>query len=98
MSSSPKLRVTKSLLDSWLYSFKRDDGYEDFLCTLRREKKPPTQAMLDGVRYENCLNSVLKGETITQDHEWAKPILEMSEELDGAQQQVTLFADTVSSV
>lgn len=94
MSSSPKLRVTKSLLDSWLYSFKRDDGYEDFLCTLRREKKPPTQAMLDGVRYENCLNSALKGETIPPDHEWAKPILEMSEELDGAQQQVTLFADT----
>ena len=94
MSSSPKLRVTKSLLDSWLYSFKRDDGYEDFLCTLRREKKPPTQAMLDGVRYENCLNSVLKGEMIPHDHEWAKPILEMSKELNGAQQQVTLFADT----
>jgi len=94
MSSSPKLRITKSLLDSWLYSFKRDDGYEDFLCTLRREKKPPTQAMLDGVRYENCLNSVLKGETIPPDHEWAKPILEMSEALNGAQQQVTLFADT----
>lgn len=94
MSSNPKLRVTKSLLDSWLYSFKRDDGYEDFLCTLRREKKPPTQAMLDGVRYENCLNSVLKGETIPPYHEWAKPILEMSKELEGAQQQVTLFADT----
>ena len=90
---STKLRVTKSLLDSWLYSFKRDDGYEDFLCTLRREKKPPTEAMLNGVRYENCLNAVLNGEQIPEDHEWKFPITEMSQELWGAQQQVVLFQD-----
>ena len=86
-------RVTKSLLDSWLYSFKRDDGYEDFLCTLRREKKPPTEAMLNGIRYENCLNSVLNGESIPEDHEWYSPITEMAEELQGSQQQVVLFHD-----
>ena len=90
---STKLRVTKSLLDSWLYSFKRDDGYEDFLCTLRREKKPPTEAMLNGIRYENCLNSVLNGEVIPEDHEWFAPITEMAEELQGSQQQVVLFQD-----
>ena len=90
---STKLRVTKSLLDSWLYSFKRDDGYEDFLCTLRREKKPPTQAMLDGIRYENCLNNVLNGEVIPEEHEWYAPITEMAEELWGSSQQVVLFRD-----
>ena len=90
---STKLRVTKSLLDSWLYSFKRDDGYEDFLCTLRREKKPPTEAMLNGIRYENCLNSVLNGESIPKDHEWYSPITEMAAELWGSQQQVVLFQD-----
>jgi hypothetical protein len=76
-----KLRVTKSLLDSWLWSFKRDDGYEDFLRTLNREKTPPTKAMLDGVRYENCLNGYLNGETISEDHEWYTPITEMGQNL-----------------
>ena len=89
-----KLRVTKSLLDGWYWSYKRDDGWEDFLSTLNREPLQPSKAMLDGVRFENCLNSVLNGESIPEDHEWYKPITEMAKELHGAQQQVNLFADT----
>ena len=88
-----KLRVTQSLLSAWEYSFKTDNGYDDFLKTLNREPKQPTTAMLDGVRFESVLNNVLKGETIPQDHEWYSVITEMSKELDGAQQQVNLFAD-----
>ena len=88
-----KLRVTQSLLSAWEYSFKTDNGYDDFLKTLNREPKQPTTAMLDGVRFESVLNNVLKGETIPQDHEWYNVITEMSKELDGAQQQVNLFAD-----
>ena len=93
MYSSPKLRITQSLLSSWLYTFKTDNGYEDFLRTLNREKKQPTQAMLDGIRYENCLNNILNGEPLYEDHEWYNPLMEMSCELQGAQQQVTLFKD-----
>ena len=93
MSTSPKVRITKSLLDSWLWSFKREDGWDDFLSVLHREKKPPTKAMLDGTRFENVLNSVLNGETITADHEWYSVIAEMSKCLQGSQQQVTLFRD-----
>lgn len=93
MSTSPKVRITKSLLDSWLWAFKRDDGWDDFLSVLHREKKPPTQAMLDGTRFENVLNNVLNGETIPADHEWVSVIAEMSKDLYGAQQQVTLFQD-----
>lgn len=88
-----RVRITKTLLDSWIWSFKRDDGYEDFLRTLNREKTPPTQAMLDGTRYENVLNAVLDGEQIPEDHEWKFPIEEMADELRGSQQQVTLFQD-----
>lgn len=88
-----KLRVTQSLLSAWEYSFKTDNGYDDFLKTLNREPKQPTTAMLDGVRFESVLNNVLNGETIPQDHEWYNVITEMSKELDGAQQQVNLFAD-----
>ena len=90
----PKIRITKSLLDSWIFSFRVEDGWDKFLLTLNREKVPVTEAMLDGTRYENCLNAVLNGETIPDDHEWYKPITEMAEELHGAQQQVVLFQDT----
>lgn len=90
-----KVRITKTLLDSWLWSFKRDDGWEDFLSTLNRERKPPTKAMLDGTRFENCLNSVLDGEKIPQDHEWYAPVTEMSMELWGCSQQVVLFQECV---
>ena len=94
MSTKPKIRITQSLLSSWQYVWKLDSGYEDFLRTLNREKKPPTEAMLDGIRFENVLNSVLNGEQIPDDHEWKFPITEMAEELQGSQQQVTLFRET----
>lgn len=89
-----RLRVTKTLLDSWLYIPRKDDGYEAFLKTLNREKTPPTTAMLDGVRFENVLNNVLDGVPIEEDHEWYGVITEMSEELTGSVQQVNLYAET----
>ena len=88
-----KVRITQSLLSSWEWSFKTDDGWDDFIAALNREKKQPTQAMLDGIRFENCLNNVLKGEPIYQDNEWYNVLVEMSCELQGAQQQVSLFQD-----
>lgn len=89
-----KVRVTKSLLDAWWWSYKRDSGWEDFIKNLNREPLQPTQAMLDGTRYENVLNNVLNGVPLMPDHEWRNPIIEMATELAGAQQQVNLFADT----
>lgn len=88
-----KVRVTKSLLDSWLYSYRKEDGYEDFLRTLNREKTPPTQAMLDGTAYENMLNNVLNGEPIYMENEYYDVLIEMAYELQGSQQQVVLFKD-----
>ena len=88
-----RIRLTQSLLSAWEWSFKKDDGYEAFLLALNREKTPPTQAMLDGIRFENCLNGVLNGEEIPTDHEWHSVIVEMAEELQGSQQQVVLYKD-----
>ena len=88
-----KFRLTQSLISAYEWMFKKEDGYDEFIAALNREKKQPTVAMLDGIRYENCLNAVLDGAEITPDHEWYKPITEMAEELQGAQQQVTLFRD-----
>lgn len=88
-----KLRLTQSLMSAYLWVFKKDEGYEEFVSALNREKKQPTVAMLDGIRFENCLNAVLDGEEITAEHEWYGPIMEMAGELVGSQQQVTLFRD-----
>ena len=88
-----KLRITQTLLSNWLYSFKLDNGYEDFLRTLNREKKQPTKQMLDGVRFESCLNNVLNGEPIYESHEWYGVITELADYLNGAQKQVTLFRE-----
>lgn len=88
-----KVRITQTLLSSYEWIFRKDDGYEDFLRTLNREKSPPTKAMLDGIRFENVLNSVLNGEKLPDDHEWKAPITEMSNELWGSRQQVVLFKE-----
>lgn len=87
---SKKFLITQSLLSSWLYTYKSEDGYEDFLKTLHRERTPPTKAMLDGNRFEHCLNSVLSGAEIEPTHEWYKPITELYPTLQSAQQQVAL--------
>lgn len=82
--------ITQSLLSSWLYIYKSDDGYDDFLKTLHKESIQPTRAMLEGQRFENCLNSVLNGAEIEPTHEWYKPIMELYPILQSAQQQVAL--------
>lgn len=88
-----KFRLTQSLMSAYLWTFKKEDGYTEFVAALNREKKQPTVAMLEGIRFENVLNSVLLGEHLPEDHEWKFPITEMAEELWGAQQQVTLFRE-----
>ena len=91
---STKLRITKSLLDAWYWSYKKEDGWNQFLSVLNREPLQPTKAMLDGTRFENVLNNVLNGTPIAPDHEWYKVIVEMAMELSGSQQQVNLYADS----
>lgn len=94
-----KFRITQTLLGSWLWSYKTEGGFDDFLKTLRREKMQPTKAMLEGVRFENIVNACLDGQKLDLDHEWAEPIKQLLPELEGAQKQVTLFRDiTVGGV
>lgn len=92
--SESKYRITQTLLSNWLYIYKLEDGgYEKFLKCLNREKEPPTKAMLDGIRFEGCVNSVLDGAPIGEDHEWYKPVKQLAKYLNGSQQQVTLFRE-----
>lgn len=63
--------VTHSLLSSWLYSMKEDPysdatmedtSKEDFLRVLRREPTPATEAMQNGIEFEDMVTAMLTGQ------------------------------------
>ena len=72
MSGPNKFLLTQSLLSSWQYALKGGE-MDEFLSTLRREKKPQSRAMLDGIRFENVVH---------------KPIVEICEITTQGQYQV----------
>jgi hypothetical protein len=90
-----KFLITQSLLSSWQWSLKLEDGYEDFLKTLRREPIQQTKARLNGIRFENVLNAVLNGAEIEPTHEWYNPIMELYPTLHGAAQQASPSREVV---
>lgn len=88
-----KFLITQTLISSWQYGLVLENGYEDFLATLQRKKKPPTKLMLEGRRFESVINAVCDGAEITEEHEWYKPVTEIVEIVRNAQQQVRLYRD-----
>lgn len=61
-----KLWMTQSLLSSWMFFLNADEEYaeaafDSFLRTLRREKTEPSQAMLDGIAFEDMVNAIAAG-------------------------------------
>lgn len=87
MSGRNKFLITQSLLSSWQYAIKGGE-MEDFLSTLRRERKPQTKAMLDGIRFENVVHAVSEGAEIGPEQEWYRPVLEICEIISQGQYQV----------
>lgn len=71
--SRNKFLLTQSLLSSWQYALK-GSSFDEFLSTLRREKKPQSKAMLDGIRFENVVHAVSEGAEITPEQEWYRPV------------------------
>lgn len=64
--------ITHSLLSAWLYSMKVDPyeewdepetetALQEFLHVLRREPTPTTQAMQNGIEFENLVTDILNG-------------------------------------
>ena len=92
---SSKFHLTQSLLSAWLYALKSQDGFLKFLDALNRVREPPTRAMLDGIRFEGCVNACLDGNPIEPDHEWHDVVVSLTETLRGSQQQVNLKRDVI---
>lgn len=74
-----KFWMTQSLLASWMYFLTADEdladsAYESFLKTLRREKSEPSQAMLDGIAFEDMVNAIVDGrEPVLPTHRRMQP-------------------------
>lgn len=87
------VHVTKTLLESWRYCFSCYEGYEeeayaDFLRTLRREPSETTEAMMNGLTFEDRVYRAAAGKTIRSDAKWREGALKIAEIIKGAQIQV----------
>lgn len=92
MSGQSKFLLTQSLLSSWQYAMK-DGTMDEMQRALRRERTPQTKAMLDGIRFENLVDSVCNGEQLDREHEWYKTVKQVAKVVKDAQYQVKLSRD-----
>ena len=91
MSRMPKLLITQSLLGAWLYqyqAFDQESAHKDFLRVLRREKSNPTQAILDGIQFENMVTACCEGSPPPEGHKWGEAVRAIADRVRGAQFQV----------
>ena len=85
--------ITYSLLSSWLYIYRAYEGYEDaayedLLSTLRREDRPPNEAMQAGIDFENMVNACADGAQAKTEAVGA-----VADIVRGGQKQVALYKD-----
>lgn len=95
-----RLVITQTLLSSWGYMYScyedsQEDAYNDFLLTLRKEPKEQTDAMLDGIEFENEVYKIVRGEERVPHEKWENGIQAVASRLNGAAIQVKGSADFV---
>ena len=87
--------LTHSLLSSWLYAMKdnpyadatpESDGYAEFLQALRREPSEQTQAMRNGVEFEDLVTDIVNGDADTE-HKWYEAARKVARIVKGGQLQ-----------
>ena len=70
--------LTHSLLSSWLYAMRDNpyedatterDSYQEFLQALRKEPGEQTEAMQNGIEFENLVTDIVNGDADSE-HKW----------------------------
>ena len=82
--------LTQSLLSAWQWAMKSEDGAEDFIKALHRERTPQTSAMLDGIKFEGMVTAACEGEVIDPEHKWATGVKSVANVVQGGVFQVKL--------
>lgn len=91
--------ITQSLLSSWLYTFNCAEGYEDeamqsFKESLLRIKGETTQAMQNGIDFEDSVYSVACNVPCDQyAAQWDNGIKKVAEVIDGSVSQVKCYKE-----
>lgn len=87
--------ITHSLLSSWLYCIKENpyedmtttrDNYSEFLASLRRERTETTEAMQNGIDFENLVTAIVNGNKDTT-HQWYESASQIAAVVNGGQLQ-----------
>lgn len=91
-----RLLLTHSLLAAWIYALK-ENPYEDmtsetdklaeFMATLRREPTPTTEAMQNGIQFEDEITAIMRGDGDTGSP-WYGAEVRIANILRGARLQV----------
>lgn len=86
------LKITCSLLNSWLHATDADadeNAYQGFLDTLERKKAPRTAAIQQGIDFENAVTAYINSEVVTPNNERElSAITQIGNKLRRAQLQV----------
>jgi hypothetical protein len=90
-----KCYITTSLLSGWQWACKKDGGFDEFVQTLRKEPKPRTEAMENGIAFETLVNACISDLSIEPIPEWEKGVNAVSEVVKGSAMQVKLSKDIV---
>lgn len=85
--------ITQSLLSAWNYMYNCYEGCEEnatasFLSSLRREETEQTEAMLNGIEFEQNVYAAAAEQVRPPHPKWESGISAVSELLKGAQFQV----------
>lgn len=84
--------MTHSLLSSWLYAMKSNpyedastekDASEEFLWVLRREPTETTEAMRNGIEFEDLVTRIANCEEIDPEHKWYGAACKAAKEVCG---------------
>lgn len=87
----PRYLMTHSLLSSWLYAMKSspyedlttaNDSFEDFLKTLRREPTETTEAMRNGIEFEDLVTDIINGDA-DESHMWYTAAAKVAKKVSG---------------
>ena len=93
-----KLKITKTLLESWAYTFNcfegyEEDAYNDFLKTLNREGIEPTDAIKNGWAFENLCYEMACGGQPAGNGQWIEGATKIANIIAGGQFQVPVSCD-----
>ena len=85
--------ITQSLLSAWSYVHScyegcEEDAMESFLAALRREPSEITEAMQNGIDFENAVYAEASGQMRPPHEKWEHGIQQVAAFLKGAQFQV----------